>query len=124
MLRRAISKNQVSFPSQIPVFKGQPWPDVQWRLVQLYFVHQWRFADIGKRYHVTPQRVTQIVTLWRIRAVTLGYIQEIPAETDLRALSQPAGNAEGKPYPTGALPSDHRNWKPEFEPEERSLMHT
>jgi hypothetical protein len=84
-LQRAIWKNQVSFPAQVPVFEKQTRPDVQWRLVQLYFIRGWSFVDLARRYEVTPQRVMQIVTIWRMRAVALGYIQEIPAEDPIQA---------------------------------------
>jgi hypothetical protein len=84
-LRSAIWRNQASFPSVVPVFEKQTRPDIQWRVVQLYFVRGWSFGDLAKRYQVTPQRVMQIVTLWRIRAVTLGYIQEIPSEDSVPA---------------------------------------
>jgi hypothetical protein len=82
-LRKAIWENQVTFPAQIPVFEKQARPDIQWRLVQLYFIHRWRFSDLGKRYRVTPQRAMQIVTLWRLRAMASGYIQEIPAANEV-----------------------------------------
>jgi hypothetical protein len=84
-LRSAIWRNQASFPSVVPVFEKQTRPDIQWRVVQLYFVRGWSFGDLAKRYQVTPQRVMQIVTLWRMRAVTLGYIQEIPPEDSVPA---------------------------------------
>jgi hypothetical protein len=83
-LRAAICGNQVSFPAQVPVFEKQTRPDVQWRVVQLYFVRGWSFVDIARRYGVTPQRVMQIVTIWRMRAVALGYIQEIPPEEPIQ----------------------------------------
>jgi hypothetical protein len=84
-LRLAIWNNRASFPAQVPVFEKQTRPDVQWRLVQLYFVRGWSFVDLAKRYGVTPQRVMQIVTIWRMRAVAVGYIQEIPAEEPIQA---------------------------------------
>jgi hypothetical protein len=82
-LRSAIWRNQASFPSVVPVFEKTTRPDIQWRVVQLYFVRRWSFGDLAKRYQVTPQRVMQIVTLWRMRAVALGYIQEIPPEDSM-----------------------------------------
>ena len=85
-LRSAIWRNQASFPAQVPVFEKQTRPDVQSRLVQLYFIRKWSFVDIARRYGVTPQRVMQIVTIWRMRAVALGYIQEIPAEDPIKVL--------------------------------------
>jgi hypothetical protein len=86
-LRLAIWSNQVSFPAQVPVFEKKTRPDVQWRLVQLYFVRRWSFGDLARRYRVTPQRVMQIVRTWRMRAVALGYIQEIPAEDPIQTVT-------------------------------------
>lgn len=84
-LRVAICGNRVSFPSQVPVFEKQTRPDIHWRLVQLYFIRGWSFRDLGKRYGISPQRVIQIVSMWRMRAVATGYIQEIPEEDPLLA---------------------------------------
>jgi DNA-binding Xre family transcriptional regulator len=78
-IRTAVWNNRVSFPSQIPVFEKQSRMDIQWRLVQLYFVRRWSFRHLAKRYGVSPQRIMQIIGNWRVRAVALGYIQEIPA---------------------------------------------
>jgi hypothetical protein len=86
-LRLAIWSNRASFPAQVPVFEKQTRPDVQWRLVQLYFVRRWSFVELARRYGVSPQRVMQIVTVWRMRAVALGYIQEIPAEDPIQSFS-------------------------------------
>src|SRR5579863_6994732 len=84
-VRSAIWNQQVSFPSQIPVFEKQTRSDIQWRVVGLYFIRGWSFREIGKRYNLTPQRIMQIVDKWRMRAVTLGYIQEIPLEDPIPA---------------------------------------
>jgi hypothetical protein len=78
-IRTAVWNNQVSFPAQIPVFEKQSRPDIQWRIVQLYFVRRWSFRRLAERYGVSPQRITQIIGTWRVRAMALGYIQEIPA---------------------------------------------
>jgi hypothetical protein len=94
-LRLAVGKNQVSFPAQIPVFEKQSRPDIQWRIVQLYFVRRWSFGDIGRRYRLTPQRVIQIANVWRIRAVALGYIQEIMPEDPIQALQNSTGEWTG-----------------------------
>jgi len=79
-LRSAIWKNQVSFPAQVPIFHKQTRPDLQWRLVELFFIHGWSFRKLGKRYSLTPQRIIQIVNAWKIRAISLGLVQDIPAE--------------------------------------------
>jgi hypothetical protein len=77
-IRTAIWSNQMSFPSQVPVFEKQSRPDIQWRVVQLYFVRRWSFRHLAARYGVSPQRIMQIISNWRVRAMALGYIQEIP----------------------------------------------
>lgn len=77
-LRAAIHSHRVSFPSQVPIFACQSRAEVQWRMVELYFVCNWSCAHVGQRYGVTPERVRQMVTLWVRRAVFLGYLQEIP----------------------------------------------
>ena len=87
-LRKAIQTNQVSFPSQVPVFACQSRPDIQWRLVELYFVRGWSCVQIGERYQVTMERVRQIISNWVQRAITLGYIQEVPP-----AVAHPPVNA-------------------------------
>ena len=77
-LRNAIHKNQVSFPSQVPVFDCQSRADIQWRLVELYFVRNWTCSDLAARYGVTMERTRQILTTWVRRAMVLGYLQEVP----------------------------------------------
>ena len=84
-LRLAIWNRRVSFPSQIPVFEKQTRSDIQWRVVGLYFIRRWSFRELGKWYKLTPQRMIQIVDKWRIRAVALRYIQEIPLEEPIAA---------------------------------------
>jgi DNA-binding winged helix-turn-helix (wHTH) protein len=80
-LRKAIQKGWVSFPSQVPVFARESRPDIQWRLVELYFVRNWSCSDLGQRYGVTMERVRQLLCAWVRRAALLGYLQEIPAES-------------------------------------------
>jgi hypothetical protein len=77
-LRRSIQTNEVSFPSQVPIFQRQSRVDVQWRLVELYFIHNWSCAGLGKRYEITEERVQQIIKHWVKRAKLLGYLQELP----------------------------------------------
>jgi hypothetical protein len=77
VLRQAVTENLVSFPSQVPAFGKQSRPDLQPRLVLLYFVCGWSMDDIAKRYGLGRQRMGQILTAWRIRAVKEGYIQAI-----------------------------------------------
>jgi hypothetical protein len=78
-LRAAIHNHQVSFPSQVPVFACQSRADIQWRMVELYFVRNWSCSDVGQRYGVTLERARQLISLWVQRAALLGYLQEIPA---------------------------------------------
>jgi hypothetical protein len=78
-LRDAIRKNQVTFPSQVPTFPKHDRPDLQRKLVQLYFVLGWSGPKIGVRYGLRRLRVQQILNAWKRRAVELGYIQTVPA---------------------------------------------
>jgi hypothetical protein len=85
VLRQAVQENLVSFPSQVPAFGKQSRPDLQQKLVLLYFVCGWTMDDIAKRYGLGRQRMGQILTAWRIRAVKEGYVQAIePAHTLFR----------------------------------------
>lgn len=77
-LRTQIQNSRISFPSQVPVFICQSRVDIQWRLVELYFVHNWSCPDLGQRYGVTMERVRQLISQWVKRAAVLGYLQEIP----------------------------------------------
>jgi hypothetical protein len=77
VLRRAVQENLVSFPSQVPAFGKQSRPDLQQKLVLLYFVRGWTMGDIAKRYGLGRQRMGQMLTAWRIRAAREGYIQAI-----------------------------------------------
>jgi len=78
-LREAIQNNDVSFPSQVPIFFCQSRADIQWRLVELYFVRNWSCPELGERYRVTMQRARQILFNWVQRAIVLGYLQHVPA---------------------------------------------
>lgn len=77
-LRLAIRSNLVSFASQVPTFERHDRPDLQWKLVQLYFVMGWSCEAIGERYGLIHQRVRQILKTWKQRAVEMGFIQYIP----------------------------------------------
>jgi transposase len=77
-LRAAIRENRVSFPAQIPTFAKHDRPDVQRKVVQLYFVLGWPSERIAPRYRLSRIRVQQILKTWMTRAVELGYIQSIP----------------------------------------------
>jgi hypothetical protein len=82
-LRNAIRANRVSFPVPVPVFPSQFRPDIQWRLVQLYFIRGWSSRKLAERYGVTSRRIQQSLQHWAGHAVERGYLQVIPAETAL-----------------------------------------
>jgi hypothetical protein len=119
VLRQAVQENRVSFPSQVPVFEKQSRPDLQQRIVLLYFVRGWTMDDIAKRYGLGRQRMGQILTAWRIRAVKGGYIQAIEPEHPLLQrvrLERPAQFADGlvhrdpvlvRPVTAAPLSADH-----------------
>ena len=93
-LRNAIHSNEVSFPSQIPTFACQSRSDIQWRLVDLYFVRNWSCPQVAERYGITMERVRQIISNWVKRAIALGYVQEVPPLVKApvaAAVSQPMG---------------------------------
>lgn len=77
-LRVAIRSNLVSFPSQVPVFERHDRPDLQRRIVQLYFLLGWSCETIAARFGLLRQRVGQVLSTWKRRAVEMGYIQVIP----------------------------------------------
>ena len=77
-LRRKVRQNRVSFPSQVPIFAKHDRPDVQRKAVQLYFLFGWSCQRIAQRHGLLRQRVQQILSTWKRRAIETGYIQEIP----------------------------------------------
>lgn len=77
-LRRKIRRNRASFPSQVPTFAKHDRPDLQRKLVQLYFLFGWSCNRIALRHGILRQRVQQILSTWKRRAIQMGYIQEIP----------------------------------------------
>jgi hypothetical protein len=88
-LRAAIQNDEISFPSQVPIFACQSRSDIQWRLVELYFVRNWSCCALGERYGVTMERARQLISQWVRRAAVLGYLQEIPAEAPAAARAAP-----------------------------------
>ena len=87
-LQNLVRGNFVCFPSQAPVFGQKSRRDLQWRLAVLYFVRGWSTRSIADRYGLTRERCGQIISDWRIRAVALGYIQDVtPEGTDLVRLA-------------------------------------
>jgi hypothetical protein len=92
-LQLAVRRNRVCFPSQVPIFGRKPRRDLQWRLAVLYFIRGWSTREIARRYDLTRERCGQIISDWRIRAVNMGYIQDVtPNDVDDQALL--AANAE------------------------------
>jgi hypothetical protein len=89
-LRVAVRANLVSFPSPVPTFERHDRPDLQWRIVQLYFVLGWGYETIALRYGLVHQRVSQILKTWKRRAIETGYIQHIPPFEPLPALAASA----------------------------------
>jgi hypothetical protein len=86
-LRKLIRANGVSFPSPVPTFAWHDRPDLQWKLVQLYFVRGWSCERIAPRYGLIRQRVCQILKTWKRRAVEMGYIEYIPPAENLRIVA-------------------------------------
>jgi Sigma-70, region 4 len=76
-LRRAIQENEISFPAQVPIFPKQSRADIQWRVVELYFVRNWSPRGIAQRYQITSERVRQVISQWVRRATALGYLEVI-----------------------------------------------
>ena len=77
-LRHKVRQNRVSFPSQVPIFAKHDRPDIQRKAVQLYFLFGWSCKRIAERHGLLRQRVQQILSTWKRRAIQMGYIQEIP----------------------------------------------
>lgn len=82
-LRSEIRQNRVSFPSQVPTFSKHDRPDLQRKVVQLYFLFGWSCSRIAHRYGVLRQRIQQILSTWKRRAIETGYLQEIPPASGL-----------------------------------------
>ena len=79
-LRRAVRRNIVSFPSQVPVFLKHQAGGMQWRAVLLYFVLGWSSPRIAARFQVPTHRIWQVLEDWAVRAFSLGYLQVLDAE--------------------------------------------
>jgi hypothetical protein len=104
VLRQAVQENLVSFPAQIPVFEKQSRSDLQAKLVVLYFVRGWTMDGIAQRYGLARQRMGQILTAWRIRAVKEGYIQAIEPEHPLFRRVRRDSNELSEMRPPAFLP--------------------
>lgn len=94
-IQTLIRGNFVCFPAQAPIFGERPRRDLQWRFAVLYFVRGWSTRVIAERYGLRRERCGQIISDWRIRAIALGYIQDVtPEGTDLMRLAQTGGGTE------------------------------
>lgn len=80
VLRRAVRRNIVSFPSQIQAFLRRPAADRQCRVVLLFFVRGWTSIQIAMRFNVPKHVIRGILNDWSVRALALGYIQVIDPE--------------------------------------------
>jgi len=91
-IQTLIRGNFICFPAQAPIFGERSRRNLQWRLAVLYFVRGWSTRVIAERYGLRRERCGQIISDWRIRAITLGYIQDVtPEGTDLMRLAQTWG---------------------------------
>jgi len=104
-LRSAIQANEVSFPSQVPVFVKHATPTLQRYVVQLYFLQSWSCAKIAKRYGATRFYVWQIINEWKRHAVSMGYVQAIPPLETLvrRPDTTSAGSFLPPPVPAASV---------------------
>ena len=80
LLRSAIERNLVTFPAQTPTFMKRRAGQIQQRAVQLYFVRGWTVRKICNRYGLTKKIVQDLLSDWRVRAISAGLIQEIETE--------------------------------------------
>ena len=80
VLRSAIERNLVTFPAQTPTFMKRRAGQIQQRAVQLYFVRGWTVRKICNRYGLTKKIVQDLLSDWRVRAISAGLIQEIETE--------------------------------------------
>jgi hypothetical protein len=80
VLRRAVRRNIVSFPSQIQAFLRRPAGDMQCRVVLLFFVRGWTSIQIAARFGVPKHVIRGTLNEWSVRALALGHIQVIDPE--------------------------------------------
>jgi hypothetical protein len=80
LLRAVVRENILTFPAQIPVFKKPPKGYIQQRAVPLYFVRGWSVRRICNRYSLAKNIVQDLLSDWRIRAISGGLIQVIEPE--------------------------------------------
>jgi len=80
VLRRAIRRNIVSFPSRVLPLLKSPSDDMQWRVVLLYFVRGWSSVEIGERFRVPKHRISQVLRDWSVRALAQGCLEVLNQE--------------------------------------------
>jgi len=102
-LRLAIRANRVNFPVPVPTFSAQFRPDIQWRLIELYFVRGWSSRRLADRYGVTSRRVQQALQQWVTLASAHGYLQVIPVEAEPAPTPAPEWITAARQLP-GMLP--------------------
>ena len=94
-IQTLVRGNFVCFPAQAPVFGERSRRNLQWRFAVLYFVRGWSTRVIAERYGLRRERCGQIISDWRVRAIALGYIQDVtPEGTDLMRLVESCDGAE------------------------------
>ncbi len=98
-LRQAVRANRVNFPVPVPIFAAQFRPEIQWRIVELYFVRGWSSKDLAQRYGVTCRRIQQALQQWVVLAMSRGYLQEIPPAPLATVPSAPAWTPAYQPLP-------------------------
>lgn len=61
----------------------------------LYFIRGWSTREIARRYGLTRERCGQIISDWRVRAVNMGYIQDVtPSGIEERTLEMFVADVE------------------------------
>jgi hypothetical protein len=116
VLRRAIRRNIVSFPSQIPSLSKQPPDGMQWRMVLLFFIHGWSLGDVAARFKVPKHRVSQILNCWSVRALALGYVEVIDPEAFAKCCRVDVGFPESAPAVCAPAAIAHcEEWSGEFQ---------
>ena len=137
VLRRALRRNVVSFPSQIPVFLKQPPADMQWRMVLLYFIRGWSSVKIAARFNVPTHWIRKSLNEWSVRALALGFVQVIDPEafaacghadveygTDRTEEDNPQPLPEAAPVVGAPFPMAPETTRPEGTPGDSLEKHT
>jgi len=86
-IRNAVQSRRISFPARVPVFIQLHRPDMQWRVVILYYVRGWSSQRIAIRYGISDVRVRQVVRQWTVLAILRGYMDLAPSEREYACFS-------------------------------------